>query len=135
MRADLSSLLRASKYEAAFSKALSLQDTATVGWLCGQVDAAAVLGADPCPLSQMVLLSLVQQLSADLTTGLATKLTWIREAAMLINPQDAVLARHLRPVLESVHAALQATAGRVTGAQASSLRLAMHVVHSQLTSS
>ena len=134
VRAELTAQLRAGQYEAAFSRALGLQDVATVGWLAAQAEAGAVLGRDPCPLSQMVLLSLVQQLSADLTTHLAPKLAWIREAALALNPRDPALARHLRPVLESVHAALQAAAGRVKGADASSCRLAMHVVHSQMTS-
>lgn len=134
MRSELSGLLRAHQYEKAFSRALGLQDVATVGWLCTQADAAAVLSRDPCPLSQMVLLSLVQQLSADLTTSLGPKLTWIREAALQINPRDPVLARHLRPVLEGVQGALQAAAARMTGADASSCRLTLHVIHSQLTS-
>ena len=130
----LSSLLQSGNYEQAFCQALGLQDVATVGWLASQADAAVVLGSDPCPLSQMVLLSLVQQLSADLTTHLGTKLAWIREAAMLINPTDPVLARHLRPVLEGVYTALRAASGSLQGAEASGCRLAMHVVHSQLTS-
>lgn len=50
-----------------------------------------------------------------------------------INPRDPVLSRHLRPVLEGVHSALQAAAARVSGADASACRLAMHVIHSQLT--
>lgn len=99
-----------------------------------QADAAAVLSRDPCPLSQMVLLSLVQQVSADLTTHLAPKLAWIREAALQLNPKDPVLARHLRPVLEGVHAALAAAAARASGPDAASCRLALHVVHSQMTS-
>lgn len=101
---------------------------------CPQADAAAVLSRDPCPLSQMVLLSLVQQLSADLTTSLAAKLAWIREAALQLNPKDPVLARHLRPVLEGVHTALAAAAARAVGPDAASCRLALHVVHSQMTS-
>ena len=97
VRAELTAQLRAGQYEAAFSRALGLQDVATVGWLAAQAEAGAVLGRDPCPLSQMVLLSLVQQLSADLTTHLAPKLAWIREAALALNPRDPALARHLRP--------------------------------------
>ena len=134
VRGELSALLRSGSYEAAFSKALGLQDVATLGWLAAQADAGTVLSREPCPLSQMVLLSLVQQLSADLTTELSAKLAWIREAAMLINPRDPLLARHVRPVLDGVHSALHAAAARVTGGEASSCRLAMHVVHSQLTS-
>jgi enhancer of mRNA-decapping protein 4 len=134
VRGELSSLLRSHQYEQAFSRALGLQDVSTVGWLCTQADAAAVLSRDPCPLSQMVLLSLVQQLSADLTASLAAKLAWIREAALQLNPKDPVLARHLRPVLEGVHTALAAAAARATGPDAASCRLALHVVHSQMTS-
>ena len=126
VRGELSSLLRAGEYEQAFSRALGLQDVSTVGWLASQTDAASVLGCDPCPLSQGILLSLVQQLSADLQSNLGVKLAWIREAALLINPADPMLARHLRPVLEGVYAALQAAAGRLQGAEANSCRLAMH---------
>ena len=93
-----------------------------------------MLSREPCPLSQMVLLSLVQQLSADLSTSLGPKLGWIREAALQLNPRDPVLARHLRPVLEGVHAALAAAAARASGADAASCRLALHVVHSQMAS-
>lgn len=134
VRAELSALLRAGSYEAAFTRALGLQDVATVGWLATQADAAAVLGREPCPLSQMVLLSLVQQLCADLGSHVGAKLAWVREAALLLNPRDPLLARHLRPVLEGAHAALAAAAPRLTGADSSSCRLAMHVVHSQMTS-
>lgn len=134
VRSELSSLLKAGKHEQAFNKALGLQDVSTVGWLATQADAPTVLSQEPCPLSQLVLLSLVQQLSADLTTHLAAKLAWIREATMLINPQDPQMARHVKPVLESVHSALQAAAARVSGKDASSCRLTMHVVHSQMSS-
>jgi hypothetical protein len=127
-------LVKASRLEEAFSRALGMQDVGTVGWLCSQVDAASVLSRDPPALSQMVLLSLVQQLASDLGAGAATKLPWIREAAMVLDPRDAQTAPHLRPVLEQVTAALQAAVGKLKGADASSCKLAMHVVHSQMTS-
>lgn len=41
MRGELSSLLRSHQYEQAFSRALGLQDVATVGWLCTQVSIVA----------------------------------------------------------------------------------------------
>jgi hypothetical protein len=61
----------------------------------------------------MVLLSLVQQLGADLSSSgpsaaqLGTKLSWIQQAAMLTNPRDALTAPHFRPVMDQVYAALQ----------------------------
>lgn len=108
-----------------------------VVWLCGQVDPRTVLLPEPTPLSQMVLLSLVQQLASDLSVPgkpLSTKLTWIGEAALFINPRDPTTAPHLKPVLDHVYSSLQTCLGRVHGESASACRLAMHVVHSQLAS-
>lgn len=134
-RTELRALISAGRYEEAFSKALTLQDVGIVSWLCTQVDAAAVLSTTPPALSQMVVLSLIQQLSADLHTAVSTKLQWIREAAMVLNPRDPVLVSvNFKPVLEQVYSGLQATVPRLQGAEASSCKLAMHVVHSQMTS-
>ncbi|GAB4815042.1 hypothetical protein N2152v2_002088 [Parachlorella kessleri] len=168
VRAELARDLKAGRYEEAFASALGLQvwgggvvvgvvvvgeDLSTVVWLCGQADPATVLGLEPTPLSQMVLLSLVQQLASDLSStsgssssssaaggkgpgkgALATKLAWIRESAMLVNPADPLMAPHFRTVMEQAYGALQACAARVHGAEASACKLAMHVVHSQLAS-
>jgi hypothetical protein len=133
-RAELRALAAAGRHEEAFSRALGLQDAGTVAWLCAQSDAAALLARDPPALSQMVLLSLVQQLASDLSTGAATKLQWIREAAMVLNPRDPQTGPHLRPVLEQVTAGLKAALAGLKGGDASSCKLAMHVVHSQMTS-
>ena len=135
VKAELRSLMSQSRYEDAFSKALSMQDVAIVGWLCAQADAAVLLSSTPPALSQMVLLSLVQQLAADISTGASSsKLQWIREAALGLNPRDPVLGPHLRPVLDQVHAALGAAVTRMQGADVQSCKLAMHVIHSQMSS-
>jgi enhancer of mRNA-decapping protein 4 len=135
VRAELGSLLQAGRYDEAFSRALGLQDTATVGWLCTQQPPGAVLGLEPPPLSQLVVLSLIQQLSADLLSGeVASKLSWVREAALALAPGDPAVAAHARPVLAQAHASLGAAAGVLRGADASACKLAMHVVHSQMTS-
>ena len=62
----------------------------------------------------------------------STKLAWIREATLALNPSDPGLRGHVRPVLEQVAAALQRCAGEAKGADASACKLAMHVVRSQL---
>jgi hypothetical protein len=133
-RAELGALIASARYEEAFSAALGLQDAGTVAWLCSQADAATVLSGSTPLLSQMVLLSLIQQLSSDLSGSVSGKLQWIREAAMVLNPHDPLLIPHLKHVLEQVHANLAAEVPRLTGGDASSCKLAMHVVHSQLTS-
>lgn len=132
-KAELQGLIRHGKFEEAFSKALSLQDLSLVYWLCSSIDAPTVLSQSPPALSQMVLLSLLQQLSADLNQGTAIKLQWIREAALAINPSDHSIATHVKPVLQQVASALQAVLPKLQLAEASSCKLTLHVVRSQLT--
>lgn len=129
---ELQSLIRAGQYNDAFSKVLSLQDLSILSWLCSIVDAPSTLSISPPALSQMVLLSLLQQLSADLNHGTTSKLQWIREAAMAINPADQSIKGHIKPVLEQVAHALHTSLPRLAPADASSCKLTLHVVRSQM---
>ncbi|NXW04817.1 EDC4 protein, partial [Fregetta grallaria] len=58
----------------AFQQALTAADLNLVLYVCETVDAQQVFGQHPCPLSQPVLLSLIQQLSSDLGTRTELKL-------------------------------------------------------------
>ncbi|XP_024397428.1 enhancer of mRNA-decapping protein 4 isoform X1 [Physcomitrium patens] len=132
---ELSRLLKENKLEEAFNKALSLSDVAVVSWLCMQLDEDHLFRKVPLPLSQGVLLSLVQQLGCDLGKDTDRKLSWIREAALALNPEDPLLAPHMRPFLQQLYQSLhrQLSLSSVPGEQVN-LRLVMHVVHSLLTS-
>lgn len=44
-----------------------MADVSRVTWLCQQLDPAQLLNMEPLPLSQSVLLSLMQQLGSDLS--------------------------------------------------------------------
>ena len=134
IKSELRSLVSKERYEQAFSMALGLQDVRTVAWLCTLVDAATVLSGNSPLLSQMVLLSLIQQLSSDMQNNPTVKLQWIREAAMVLNPKDPLLGPHLTSVLQQVHENLSNALQHLHGADMSSCKLAMHVVHSQMTS-
>ena len=84
-----------------------------------------------------VLLSLVQQLSSDLTTPDAPKkLDWIRDSCLAVDPADPVLRQHMRPVLGTVHQSLMAAANSPTSAPEvrAGTRLCIHVVNSMLSS-
>ncbi|KAH9555736.1 hypothetical protein CY35_08G131600 [Sphagnum magellanicum] len=131
---ELTRLVSEGKLEEAFNKALSLSNVAIVSWLCMQLDEAVVFSTVPLPLSQGVVLSLVQQLGCDLSNGTGRKLSWIREAALVLNPNDPVLAPHMRPFLEQLYQNLhrQLIHTTVPGEQAN-LRLVIHVVNSLLT--
>lgn len=135
IKTEFKRLLAQGHYEEVFGRALGMQDVGLVSWLCAQTSVPDLSSREPPVLSQMVLLSLVQQLAAGLTHGEAeSKLTWIREAALALNPKDAMLAPHLKQVLQQVHTALQGVLPRLNGGEAMSCKLAMHVVHSQMTS-
>ncbi|CAM6073454.1 unnamed protein product [Sphagnum tenellum] len=131
---ELTRLVSEGKLEEAFNKALSLSNVAIVSWLCMQLDEAVVFSTVPLPLSQGVVLSLVQQLGCDLSNDTGRKLSWIREAALVLNPNDPVLAPHMRPFLEQLYQNLhrQLIHTTVPGDQAN-LRLVIHVVNSLLT--
>ena len=86
----------------------------------------------PTPQSQMVLLSLRQQLAHDLSQQTTSKLQWIREAALVINPQDPAISHQVKPVLQGVANSLTTTMQKMSPADASSCKLTIHVVRSQM---
>ena len=133
----LGALVDAGDFEGAFTKALGLSSVDTVAWVCSRADAKreAIFSSTPVALSQGVLLSLAQQLSSDLEEEPELKIAWVRDAALAIDPSDAALAQHMRPILESVFAGLHecATAPETPAPVKNDLRLCIHVVNSLLT--
>lgn len=69
-----------------------------------QIDPAQVLGGASMNMSQTTLLSLVHQLSANLSSDADTplKLAWLAEAAPAVDPHDPVTEPHLRTVVSGV---------------------------------
>lgn len=59
--------MRLCRFEEAFNQVLHIGDVDLVDWLCGQVEPGDLFNREPVPLSQGVLLSLVSQLSTDLS--------------------------------------------------------------------
>jgi hypothetical protein len=66
-RAAIGDKLRAGAYEDAFQCCLARQDPALAAWTCAQLEPAQLLEREPCPLSHAVLVSLISQLSYDLS--------------------------------------------------------------------
>ena len=62
----------------AFELALSTSDLQLVMYLCHQVTPEEVFDKIPCPLSQPVLLSLIQQLSVNLNDQIELKTRYAR---------------------------------------------------------
>uniref|UniRef100_A0A224YPA1 Enhancer of mRNA-decapping protein 4 n=1 Tax=Rhipicephalus zambeziensis TaxID=60191 RepID=A0A224YPA1_9ACAR len=74
----------------AFYQALSVADPAIVVSTCEMVCPTIAIGKDPCPLEQPVLLSLIEQLCADLATRTAVKLKYLEEAVLSLDEENAV---------------------------------------------
>ncbi|XP_049400144.1 enhancer of mRNA-decapping protein 4-like isoform X1 [Solanum stenotomum] len=131
---ELSRLLAERKYEEAFTTALHRTDVAIVSWLCLQVDLSGILSMNPLPLSQGVLLSLLQQVACDFTNETSRKLSWMRDVVSAINPTDPVIVLHVRPIFDQVYQILNhhRTLPTTTPAELSSIRLIMHVINSML---
>ncbi|XP_057765385.1 enhancer of mRNA-decapping protein 4-like [Salvia miltiorrhiza] len=134
---ELSRLMAERKYEEAFTAALQMSDVNIVSWLCSQVDLPGILSVNPLPLSQGVLLSLLQQLACDISKETPRKLTWMREVLTAINPTDPMIAMHVRPIFEQVYQILnhQRNLPTMGGAELANIRLIMHVINSMLMGS
>ena len=104
------------------------------GRLC-QFDPVTLFSTDPLPVSQGVLLSLVQQLSSDLSKDTGHKLRWIKEATLALNPRDPVIGPHMHSFLELAYqnCHLQMSVSKDPSEQVT-LRLVIHVINSLLSS-
>jgi len=101
-----------------------------------QIDPTQVFGSASMGLSQTTLLSLVHQLSANLTSDsdTALKLTWLAEAAPCIDPHDKVTEPHLRGVLTGVMNTLKQLVMSLpqTDALAKKGKVTLHLLNSLL---
>ncbi|XP_024018764.1 enhancer of mRNA-decapping protein 4 [Morus notabilis] len=131
---ELSRLISERKYEEAFTGALQRSDVNIVSWLCSQVDLRGILSMVPLPLSQGVLLSLLQQLACDINKEASRKLGWMTDVAAAINPADPMISLHVRPIFEQVYQILhhQRSLPTMTGPELTSIRLLMLVINSML---
>ncbi|XP_027190509.1 varicose-related protein [Cicer arietinum] len=132
---ELARLISERKYEEAFIAALHRSDASIVSWLCSQVDLHGLLSMVPLPLSQGVVLSLLQQLACDINNDMSRKIAWMTDVATAIIPSDPMITMHVRPIFEQVYQILshQRSLPTMTGADLSSIRLLLHVINSMLT--
>ncbi|XP_037085449.1 enhancer of mRNA-decapping protein 4-like [Pollicipes pollicipes] len=106
-------LMTFKQYNAAFQLALSASDLELVMMTCELVEPQQLFAeSPPCPLTQPVLLALVQQLSADLGKKTDLKCRYLEEAVMQIESNHPSTREHLRPVLTALQTQLQAFIGQ-----------------------
>ncbi|GJU27843.1 hypothetical protein Tco_1166464 [Tanacetum coccineum] len=131
---ELSRLVYEHKYEEAFTAALQRSDVWIVSWLCSQVDLQGLLTSNPLPLSQGVLLSLLQQLACDIGNDTSKKLAWMMDVVVAIKPSDNMIAMHVRPIFEQVKSILnhQESIPTTSVAERSSIKIVMKLISSTL---
>ncbi|XP_034937441.1 enhancer of mRNA-decapping protein 4 [Chelonus insularis] len=106
-QARVLTLLHKGQYNTAFQQALSASDLGLVVLVCEKIEPAKVFASSSgsqgsgsrCILQQPVILSLVQQLSADLTHRTELKHKWLEEAIWSLDPTDPVTREHMGAVL------------------------------------
>jgi len=83
----------------AFEFALSAADLNLVVFLCENVRPAELFSIQPCPLQIPVILSLIQQLAADLTTHQEIKFSYLHEALICLDLSHPSVRDYLHNVL------------------------------------
>lgn len=74
LKEKITALLEAKDYDTAFNLALSTSNLNLVMYLCNHVSPEEVFDSNTqCPLTQPVLLSLIQQITVDLTDNVELK--------------------------------------------------------------
>nr|XP_017499802.2 enhancer of mRNA-decapping protein 4 isoform X2 [Manis javanica] len=101
-QAHILQLLQQGHLNQAFQQALTAADLNLVLYVCETVDPGQVFGQPPCPLSQPVLLSLIQQLASDLGTRTDLKLSYLEEAVMHLDHSDPITRDHMGSVMAQV---------------------------------
>lgn len=92
----------------------------------------------PLPLSQGMLLSLLQKWACDICNEIPRELAWMREVLTAINPTDPVIVVHVRPIFEQAYQILNHQCNNSqtkTVVELSNVRLIMHVLNSTLMTS
>ncbi|XP_006878741.1 PREDICTED: enhancer of mRNA-decapping protein 4 [Elephantulus edwardii] len=129
-QAHILQMLQQGHLNQAFQQALTAADLNLVLYVCETVDPAQVFGQAPCPLSQPVLLSLIQQLASDLGTRTDLKLSYLEEAVMHLDHSDPITRDHMGSVMAQVRQKLfqflQAEPHNSLGKAARRLSLMLH---------
>jgi len=97
---ELQNLVSQGQQERAFAMALGKNDLGILLWLCSKMEPKSLNG--PPPMSQIIIMSLLQQLSAELESDSTLKLRWIKACLGLLQPSDPHIAGNASRVLSQL---------------------------------
>ncbi|XP_067625151.1 enhancer of mRNA-decapping protein 4 homolog isoform X2 [Eurosta solidaginis] len=101
MKDTIKLLLHQGQTNKAFHQALLANDLSLVEFTLKHADHQAVFTPDCC-LEQKVLLSLIQQISADMSNHNEMKQNYLADAILAINPMDPITREHAPKVLQEL---------------------------------
>ncbi|KAK9701745.1 WD40 region of Ge1, enhancer of mRNA-decapping protein [Popillia japonica] len=135
--AQIQALLAKGNIDVAFQQALSASasasDLSLVLHVCEKVNPLEVFNQGTCLLQQHVLLSLVQQLGADLSHHTDIKLRYLEEAILNLDPKNSVTREHLPVVLRELSRQLaQFIANNPTNKHTKNMRMLQMAIQSVL---
>lgn len=93
-------LLNQGQINKAFHQALLANDLHLVEYALERADYSQVF--NPCPLEQTVLLSLIQQISADMSNHTELKQKYLSDAIINLNMRDPITKEHAPKVLREL---------------------------------
>ncbi|KRG02628.1 enhancer of mRNA-decapping protein 4 homolog isoform X1 [Drosophila mojavensis] len=103
LRESIKQLLLANHINKAFHQALLANDLNLVEFTLRNTDRMQVFTPDGCRLEQKVLLSLIQQISADMSNHNELKQSYLNEALLAINMSDPITREHAPKVLSELY--------------------------------
>lgn len=111
VRNQIFTSLQKNQYNQAFQAALCAADLDLLTQLCEQCQPQTVFetiasgaGKKPqCHLTQPVILSLIQQLSQDLSTNLDLKIRYLEEAVVSLDPNTSLTREHIPGVISQLN--------------------------------
>ena len=110
-------------------KALGASKLNLVTWLLKQLDSEHIFVLDPLPLSQTVLICLLQQLGSQLHNDTDLKLQWLKQIALALDRDDPNIAAFAPNMLSQLQASMREFQNTADGRNHSTeLRLLMRVL-------
>ncbi|XP_017153982.1 enhancer of mRNA-decapping protein 4 homolog [Drosophila miranda] len=103
LRDNIKQLLHAGQTNKAFHQALLANDLNLVEYTLRHTDSNQAFAPEGCRLEQKVLLSLIQQISADMTNHNELKQRYLNEALLAINMVDPITREHAPKVLSELY--------------------------------
>lgn len=98
---QIKALLNQGQINKAFHQALMINDLHLVEYALERADYGQVF-VNPCPLEQTVLLSLIQQISADMSNHSELKQKYLTDAIINLDMQDPITKEHAPKVLREL---------------------------------